>query len=263
MSTASAARLSALDRVLDGQPADETLAEELFAVADALASQASLRRALTDPGTPDDTRGELARALFGSRVGPAATAVVAEAARLRWTGSGMAEALERQGARALLLVAERSGQLDEVEDQLFKVERLVAAHPELRGTLADRRTGLDARGGLLGELLAGKVLPVTAALARRAVAARQRTFGLTVEGYLKAAAELRERAVATVTSARPLDAGQVDRLRAALTRQVGREVNVRVVVDPAVLGGLRVTLGDEVIEGTVAGRFHDARRQLA
>ena len=111
MSTASAARLSALDRVLDGQPADETLAEELFAVADALASQASLRRALTDPGTPDDTRGELARALFGSRVGPAATAVVAEAARLRWTGSGMAEALERQGARALLLVAERSGQL--------------------------------------------------------------------------------------------------------------------------------------------------------
>ena len=116
--------------------------------------------------------------------------------------------------------------------------------------------------GLAG-LLSGKVLPSVARLAKRAVAARQRTFDLTVEGYLKAAAELRERAVATVTVAQPLAPEQEERLRAALSRQVGREVNVRVVIDPTVVGGVRVSLGDEVIEGTVAGRLTDAQRKLA
>lgn len=263
MSSASDARQSALDGVLDARRADAALAEDLFALADAIAGQPALRRALTDPSTPDEARAGLAGALFGSRVGADATAVAAEAARLRWTSaSALAAALERQGVRALLQTAHDAGELDEVEDQLFKVERLVAAHPDLRATLADRRTALDARADLLGGLLQGRVLPVTLRLARRAVAARERTFHLTVEAYLKTAADLRARAVATVEVARPLSDDQLHRLTEALRRQVGRDVKVRVVVDPTVLGGARVRLGHEVIEGTVSGRLHDAHRRL-
>ncbi|MFZ2429168.1 MAG: ATP synthase F1 subunit delta, partial [Propioniciclava sp.] len=180
------------------------------------------------------------------------------------SGAGaFVDALERQGVRALLRVAEAEGALDRLEDELFKVERLVDATPALRSALADRQAPLDARQRLIGGLVAGKVLVSTEQLAVRAVAARKRTFDLTVESYLAAAAELRSRAVATVTVARPLTPEQEHRLLAALTSQVGRALTLRVVVDPHVLGGVRVAVGDEVIEGTVSGRLHDARRKLA
>ena len=264
MSAAAESRLKALDGVLDRQPASEALADELFAVVEAVGAQPSLRRALTDPSTPDAVRSQLTQSLFGDRVSGAAVAVLTEAARARWgTAGSFVAALERQGVRALLRTAQDAGRLDELEDQLFKVERLVDANPELRRALGDRRAPIEGREELLAGLLSGKVLPSVARLAKRAVAARQRTFDLTVEGYLKAAAELRERAVATVTVAQPLAPEQEERLRAALSRQVGREVNVRVVIDPTVVGGVRVSLGDEVIEGTVAGRLTDAQRKLA
>lgn len=264
MSAAAESRLKALDAVLDGLPASEALADELFAVVEALGAQPTLRRALTDPSTPDVVRSQLTQSLFGGRVSGATVAVLSEAARARWGSSGaFVSALERQGVRALLRTAQDAGQLDELEDQLFKVERLVDGNPELRSTLGDRRTPVEARQGLLGDLLEGKVLPPVVRLARRAVAARKRTFDLTVEDYLKSAAELRERAVATVRVARPLTAEQEARLKAALQRQVGRDVNLRVVLDPGVIGGVHVSLGDEVIEGTVAGRLTDAQRKLA
>lgn len=264
MSAAAESRLKGLDAVLDRQPASEALADELFAVVEAVGSQPALRRALTDPSTPDEVRQQLTQSLFGDRVSGAAVAVLSEAARARWgTAGSFIAALERQGVRALLRSAQGAGQLDELEDQLFKVERLVDANPELRRALGDRRTPVEGREELLDGLLAGRVLPAVGRLARRAVAARQRTFDLTVEGYLKAAAELRERAVATVTVAQPLTAEQEERLRAALSRQVGRDVNVHVVIDPTVIGGVRVSLGDELIEGTVAGRLTDAQRKLA
>lgn len=263
MSNASASRSSALDRVLDARTPSVALALELFELTDALAAQPALRRALTDPGTDDDVRADLVGALFGPRTGADAVAVLAEAARVRWsTPTEFLGAVERQAVRALLATARDAGELDEAEDQLFHVERLVAGDPALRSAISDRRTNLTARADLLGGLLEGKVLPVVVQLARRGVAARRRTFELTVEDYLKIAADLRAQAIATVEVARPLTDEQVRRLTDALSRQVGRAVKVHVVVDPAVLGGVRVRLGDEVIEGTVAGRLHDAHRKL-
>lgn len=263
MSALAEARLSTLDRVLDAQPVTEGLADELFSVVDALAAQPALRRALTDPGVPEEARAQVVAALFRGRVSDAAVAVLTEATRLRWSTTGaLAGALERQAVRALFTVAQREGRLDEVEDQLFKVGRLVAGHRDLRAALADRRSPADGRQQLLASLLDGKVSSLVGRLARRAVLARARTFDLTLEGYLKAAADLRRRAIATVEVARPLSDEQTARLRTALSRQVGRDVNLHVVVNPAVLGGVRVSLGDEVIEGTVAGRLADAERRL-
>ncbi|MFT4296483.1 MAG: F0F1 ATP synthase subunit delta [Micropruina sp.] len=264
MSNLLQTRLSELDGVLDSVQATPQVADELFAVVDLLDRQPALRRALTDPGADSGAREGLLQALFGHRLSEAATTVLRAAAGERWgTPSGLAAALERQAVRAVLSTAQQAGALDTVEDELFRFERLVAGDAGLRAAIGDRTAPLEARRRLVGDLLTGRADAATGMLAARAVGARERSFELTVAGYLTLAAALRQRALAKVVVARPLTPEQHDRLAAVLSRQLGREVSLQVVIDPEVIGGVQVTVGDEIIEGTVAGRLHDARRQLA
>lgn len=264
MSATSDARLGELDRVLDGVQTTAGLADELFALTSLVESNPSLRRALTDPTSSEQARRGLIETLLGDKVSQAARAVIAEASVRRWGGGWtLAGVLEREAVRALLGRAQQLGQLDNVEDELFRLGRIVDADHGLRDALSNHRVPLAARQDLLTGLLAGKVSQPTSELARRAVAARDRTFDLTLENYLQLAASIRQRAVAQVRVARPLTEAQAERLRAALTRQLGREVNLQVTVDPEVLGGVRVQVGDEVIEGTVSSKLEEARRHLS
>jgi F-type H+-transporting ATPase subunit delta len=283
--TSSDTRMGALDSVLDDLQARSTadrgmlgkivgavqrapsesdisrLGPDLFAVVDALDSSPTLRRALTDPGTSEANRQQLVHALFDGKIPKAAVDLVAEGATMRWAGGRtFAAALERQAVRATLIAAQNADQLENTEDELFRFARLVEGNPGLRNALADRSVDLAHRRELVGSLLAGRASDATIALAKRAVAARERTFGQTIEGYVTLAAALRNRIVATVRVARPLTEEQRERLRRTLRSQVEREVAIQEVIDPDVLGGVRVELGDEVIEGTVAGRLHEAWR---
>lgn len=286
MSTTSDARLHALDRVLDEatsavraddagvlatlasvvtrapSPADlAALPGDLFAVADALDSSVPLRRALSDPATSEQGRQQLAHNLLDGRVSRLAVDVTTQAVAMRWAGGRtLAAAIERQGVRAQLLLAEREGNLDETEDELFRFARVVQSTPEVRDALSDRTVGLPGRRALVADLLRGRASATTVVLASRAVAARERTFAHTMEGFVALAAEQKNRVVATVRVARPLTPEQRTRLQASLARQAGRDVVVQEVLDPEVLGGVRVELGDEVIEGTVASRLELARR---
>lgn len=263
MSAATEARQAELDRILDAQEPDRALAGELFAVVGLLESQPTLRNALSDLTASADARERLASDLLESQVSASALAVVQGAAGLRWASSGgLTAALERQGVRSLLRTAQVAGQLDRVEDELFRFSRIVVGDRALRATLEDRTASVPGRQQVVADLLHGKALEITEALAQRAVRASDRTVELTLEAYLRLAADQRRRAIAEVTVARPLTATQAERLRVALSAQVGREVSLQVSVDPAVLGGVWVKLGDEVIEGTVAGRLHAAERQL-
>jgi F-type H+-transporting ATPase subunit delta len=237
------------------------LGDDLFAVVNALESSPSLRRAVTDPGTPERNRQQLAHAVLDGKVSDTAVNVVAEGAAMRWAGGRtFAAALERQGVRATLMAAENADQLENTEDELFRFARLVDGSPPLRNALADRSVSLAHRQELVGSLLAGKVSDASIALAKRAVAARERTFGQTIEGYVTLAAAQKNRIVATVRVAKPLTSEQRERLRRSLRAEVGRDVGIQEVIDEHVLGGVRVELGNEVIEGTVAGRLHDVRR---
>jgi len=237
------------------------LGDDLFAVVDALESSPSLRRAVTDPGTPEQNRQQLVHAVLDGKVSKIAVDIVAEGAAMRWAGGRtFAAALERQGARATLMAAENADQLENTEDELFRFARLVDGNPGLRNALADRSVRLAHRQELVGSLLAGKASDATIALAKRAVAARERTFGQTIEGYVTLAAAQKNRIVATVRVATPLTDEQRERLQRTLRNQVGRDVAIQEVIDENVVGGVRVELGDEVIEGTVASRLHDVRR---
>jgi F-type H+-transporting ATPase subunit delta len=285
MSTASDTRLSALDTLLDEAydrstadaglvgkvigavrraPSESdmvSLPADLFAVVDAFESSAALRRAVTDTGAPEQSRRQLVHSLLDGKVSRTAADMVADAAAMRWSGGRtFAAALDRQAVRAQLVEADRNGYLEETEDELFRFARTVEANPELRNALADRAVAVTGRQELVEQLLDGKVNDATMALAKRAVRARERTFAHTIEGYVTLAAALKNRVVATVRVAQPLSAEQRERLRRTLSTQVGREVAVQEVIDPSVLGGVRVELGDEVVEGTVAGRLEQARR---
>jgi F-type H+-transporting ATPase subunit delta len=261
MTVATDARLSSLDRMLDDSQVGDTFASDMFAVVDVLDSSATLRRAVTDPGTPEGARRALVHGLLDGKVDRAVADFVAEAATLRWAGGRtFAAALERQAVRAVLIVADRRGELEDTEDQLFRFARFVEANPDLRNVLADRSIDRSKRQELVGELLRGRATDTTIVLAKRAVAARERTFANTIEGYVTLAAAQKNRVVATVRVAKPLTSDDRDRLRAALTKQIGREVAIQEVIDPDVLGGVRVELGDEVFEGTVADRLEAARR---
>jgi F-type H+-transporting ATPase subunit delta len=254
-------RLSSFDRMLDESQVGDTFATDLFAVVDALESSPMLRRAVTDPGTPEGARRALVHGLFDGKVDRAVADLVAEAATLRWAGGRtFAAALERQAVRAQLITAERRGELEDTEDQLFRFARLVESNPDLRNVLADRSIELRERQELVEGLLSGRAAGATIVLAKRAVAARERTFANTIEGYVTLAAAQKNRVVATVRVAKPLSSDQLDRLRAALRKQIGREVAIQEVIDPDILGGVRVELGDEVFEGTVADRLEAARR---
>jgi F-type H+-transporting ATPase subunit delta len=283
--SAAETRLSALDSVLDdvyarstadrgvvgkivgavrGAPSGsdiERLSSDLFTVVDALDSSVALRRALTDPTTSERARQQLVHSLLDGKVSSTAVDIVAEAVAMRWAGGGsFTAALERQAVRAQLMAADSDGNLENTEDELFRFARLVEANPGLRNALGDRAVPVSKRQELIERLLAGRATVATIALAKRAVGARERTFAHTIEGFVTLAAAQKNRLVATVRVANPLTSDQRDRLRRSLSQQVGREVAVQEIIDPDVLGGVRVELGDEVIEGTVADRLEQARR---
>ena len=224
MSAATDARLSSLDRMLDESEVGDDFAAGMFAVVDALESSPTLRRAVTDPGTPEGARRALVHGLLDGKVDKAVVDLVAEAATLRWAGGRtFAAALERQAVRGQLIVADRNGDLENSEDELFRFARLVESSPELRNTLADRSIDLKRRQELVGDLLTGRATSATSLLAQRAVAARERTFGHTIEGYVTLAAAQKNRVVATVRVATPLSSEQRDRLQTSLSRQIRSE----------------------------------------
>ena len=140
---------------------------------------------------------------------------------------------------------------------------MIEANPSLRGALADHSRSAEDRSGLLLGLLGGKTLPATAVLVGQAVTRERGPVETALQEYLDLAAEALEEAVATVHTARELSADEQQRLVAALGRQYGKEVQLHVVVDPELIGGLRVEIGDDVIDGSVASRLDDARRRMA
>lgn len=259
-----AALTEALGRAVDGGADPARVGDDLFGVADVLRREPSLRRTATDASLQPDAKAELMRQIFGARLDGASIEIVGSAARLRWAATrDLGDALEHLGVVALVRSADRAGQADALEDQLFGFGRMVTESPELRDALTDPARSREDKRALLRGLLDGKVAPATLRLAEQSVSGTHRTVLLAVEEYQKIAAEHRRRLTATVTVARELGAQDAQRLQGALARQYGRPVQLNVAVDPDVMGGIRVEIGDDVIDGTVVSRLDDARRRIA
>ena len=257
-------RLSGLARGASGQALLD-LAGELFAVARLLDGQLTLRRALSDPAAKAEDRAGLAGRLLTGKVSDTALDVVQTLARQRWSRPvDLVEAAETLGTEAALDAAEARGELDGVEDELFRFGRIVAGDSSLSRLLSDPSASAKGKTELLERLLSRKVSPVTVQLLRNVLTGRHvGTAEVTVERLSEAASARRGRSVAHVTTAVDLSAAQQERLTSILGRLYGRTVGLQVSVDPELLGGLVIRVGDEVIDGSIADRLEDARRRLA
>jgi F-type H+-transporting ATPase subunit delta len=241
-----------------------TLGEQLFVVVDALDGSGALRRSLADPSRDGADKAALVAGVlsaFDERV----VDLVSGVARARWAADAdLVDALERLGVDAVLAGAQARGALETVEDELFRLTRALAGQRDARQALSDVTATVARRTALVDTLLDGRVDPVTLVLARRATAApRGRRFVATLSYYGDVAAERRRRLVVSVTSASVLTQAQEARLGEILERSYGRPVQLNVTVDPAVVGGLRIQVGADVVDSTVLNRLADARRRLA
>lgn len=239
--------------------------EQLFAVVDALDRSAGLRRALTEPTREGDDKAAVVTQLLTGKVDDAVLDLLAGMARSRWSADrDLADAIDELAITSYLAAAEAKGELTSVEEDTFRLTRVLAENRDLRFALADRDATPQRRVDLLTQVFSGKVNEDALALVTRAVRSlrsRSLTAGLTRIGDL--AAERRRQLVAVVTAAVPLSQAQQDRLADTLAKAYGRAVQLNIAVDPAVTGGFRIQVGDERVDATIAARLENARRRLA
>ena len=165
-------------------------------------------------------------------------------------------------ARALFEVARAEGTLDEVEDELFRFARTYESNEALRETLTDEMVPAATRQAVVEDLL-GKATPTTVQLVSMVVGSgRGRDLPAIIDSLVQRASASKNLEVAEVRSAVPLTDDQQDRLKAALTNATGKQVNLKVVVDPSVLGGIVATVGDTVIDGSVRTRVEQLKSRL-
>lgn len=258
------AALRALAEVLRADIDPQAVADEVFAVTALLDRSSALRRVLADPSRGGDAKRDLVDRVLGGKVNGEVLHVVKEAVSGRWSQArDLTDCLEVLAVDAQFAAAARHGRLDQAEDDLFRFERFVAGNEGLRTAFADRAAPAAARADLATRLLADRTGPEVITLVRQAVLApRGRSLTATITEFLDVAARRRDRQSAVVTSAIPLDHTQRQRLATALERIYGHAVQVNVVVDPDVVGGIHVRVGDEVVDGTIVRRIEDARRAM-
>lgn len=166
-------------------------------------------------------------------------------------------------ATALFEVARAEGALQVVEDELYAVARALESNDQLRSTLTDQAVPVEARQGIVEDLLSGKGSPTTVALVSFVVGAgRGRDLPAIIDRLVERSAEERSEAVAEVRSAVPLDDDQRSRLAEAIGKATGKKVSVKVVIDPSVLGGLVAQVGDTVIDGSVRRRLDQLKESV-
>lgn len=253
-----------LSGVAVGPATSEQIGDQLFAVVRLLDSEHGLRRALADPTKQPAEKADVARRLLHGRVSEATEGLAAAAAAARWATPGdFADALEQLAIEALTLAAQYGGTLDDLEDDLFRFGRVVSANTGLRSALIGQ-TGPDAKASLLANLLTDKVSGPSLSLITQVLThPRGRSPQAVIDLAASIAARRREQLVAVVRVATELSAGQRRRLLDTLTTAYGRGVHLNIVHDPAVIGGVSVQIGDELIDGTAASRLAEVRRRLA
>jgi F-type H+-transporting ATPase subunit delta len=260
-----------VERELSDGAHAEVVGEELFGVVAIFDTQVGLRRALSDPSMDGDRKAGLVEAVLGSHVSDITLAVVTEVVRSRWSRMrDLADALETLAVLAMLIQADahpgrghHAGESDDVEDELFRFGRIVEANAGLRAALADSALPDENKVSLVNALVEDKARPVTVRLLTQvATRPRGRSPEDAIADYTAIASRRRARLVARVTTAIALSDSEITRLQAALAGLYGHDVHLQIEVDADVVGGVVVQVGDEVLDGSVAGRLAEARRRL-
>ena len=239
-------------------------ANDLFVILSVLSSSIGVRRALTDNARDASAKAELISNLFGKNISSAAQSLLASAASLRWSSPGeIADAIENLAVEAESAVADKNGELEKLENQLFDFARVLKANPDLRQALNTSADTDEGKLSLLEAVIKGKYSSSTLNLLRKVVTLRRgRSIDATLAAYSHYVSSRKDRLVANVKSAVELSSSQIEKLVAALTKQMGRPVHINLEIDPKVLGGISIRYADDVIDGTIVNRIAEAGRAL-
>jgi len=242
----------------------DQLSGQLFSVAGVLSTESQLRSVLADSGQPLSVREALVRQVLGGKVSDLTIDVVVLATGQRWAEDlDLVLAVEQLAAEAAFMVADANGSLEATEEELFRFGRAVDASPELQMTLTAPSQTAATKARVVADLLADRATTATREVLEYSVGhLHGRRIDAVIDELCDLAAEQRERMVAEVRVAAPIDEDQKRRLAEVLTKLKGRAVRLNVAVDPAVIGGAHVRIGEEVIDGTVASRLENAGRAI-
>ncbi|MGE2722973.1 F0F1 ATP synthase subunit B/delta [Mycolicibacterium celeriflavum] len=254
------------DSVVSGLDADALtrLADDLASSAKLLRREAVLSRHLADPSSDDQPKVRLVERLFSGQVSDNALEILKTAVSQRWSStSDLLHGIQHLARLALLVRAEDEGQIEDVEDQLFRFSRILDAEPRLISLLSEYTAPLDGRIGLLNNVLGRRANKNTADLLRQTL---DLLHGERADEAVRELANLavsrRGEVVAQVRAAAELSDAQSERLTELLTRIYGRPVSIQLDVNPDLLGGLTIAVGDEVIDGSLSSKLAAAETRL-
>lgn len=243
-----------------GADANLTMSQELFGAAAAVDRDGALRRALTDPSRDGAVRGRIAQKVFEGKVYPGVRESIARAAASRWSEEGdLAGALEQLGVQAAAAAARTRGgteALREIISDLLGFTRMVQGNAEVQRALTDPRATTSAKTALVRKIVP-TVTPEGRSLIDQAVEHQRgnRRPAEQAEKFAETISALLNRSIAKVTVSRPLDAERARRLEQAVGGLYGKDVTLDVTVDPAILGGMKIQVGNEMIDGSMAARI--------
>lgn len=254
-----------IEAFLSEGEASMQLGTELLQVVTALGTSSSLRRALTDTARSADDRAALSSSLFGSRLSGPTVDVLTGLVMSRWSKpSDLTEAVETLGVTALAASAHSRLRLDAVEDDVFRFGRVLHGNYDLQRALSNPDAPDESKNRLVTTLVGDKVSPEAHTLiVQAAVHPRATSTSGALDEYAEILAARRDRDVANVTTAIELSEEQTEKLGAALAKMYGRPLVLNVQIDPDLVGGMKIQIGDELLDGSVATRIEDLRRRLA
>jgi len=248
------------------------LAKELFGILGTVDSSAGLRRALTDPSRSGEEKSALIKQLFGGKASAEAVDIAAGLASSRWASArDIGDALETLAATVVIAVAENKSAvsasgitgLEELENDLFSFNQAVAASHEVQRALSEPQASAAAKTVLAERLVPSASEEAKVLLGQAVTQPRGIKATRLVSRFAELAAKRQRRWIATVSVTRPLTETQASRLQQGMNSLYGRELKVNVKVDPMLIGGIRVQVGDEVLDASVLTRLNELQRQLA
>ena len=245
--------------------ADLKFAEEIFGIGAAIGSSIQLRNILSDPSGEKKAKAGALQAVFGNAVSKEALEFANTLSGYRWSkGGDLVAAFTQLGVFTIAGIVAKAKKLEELEAELFAFNQALASDRDLQTAFSSRQASLEAKLELMDTLTKKKVSEAATILLRNAIInSRNVRLAVMLENFIKQVSAYAQRLVANVTVAAELSKSQLERLEATLTKTYGQEINLNVEIDPSILGGVKVQVSGEIIDGSVVARLNQAKMQLA
>ncbi|MFR4215602.1 MAG: F0F1 ATP synthase subunit delta [Bifidobacterium longum] len=241
------------------------IGNELFTITKVLDDSIQLERALTDPSRPVADKVAVLTELLGDNVHPMTMEIMTDLVSRHWSRArDIANAVEDFGVDAMMYYADATDATLQVSVELSELHSALLNLPVVRAKLYDYQATSEARVKLFREVFSGKTLnKVTMRLAEHATCnLRRRRYLETIQWLINKFSRHMGESMVTVTTATPLKKEQIKRLVEVYSAKVGRQVHINSVVDPTVLGGMRIQVGDEVTDNTVVAQLQNLHRKV-